>query len=66
MSVAEAELFWRAVALYLGVGAAFAALYLAIFAARLDHSAKGGSFGFLAAAFPGLALLWPLMLARLF
>lgn len=65
MSIAEAEFFWRAVALYLGVGALFGALYLAIFASRLDHSAKGGSPGFLVTTFPGLALLWPLMLARL-
>jgi hypothetical protein len=53
-----------ALALYTGIGAVFAAAFLAAGAGRLDPAARDGGFGFRLMILPGLIALWPLMLAR--
>lgn len=65
MSIEQAEAFWTAVGAYLGAGAMFAIVYLAVFARRLDPGARRASPGFALFVAPGLALLWPAMLVRL-
>jgi hypothetical protein len=65
MSERTAELVWLAVAGYLGIGVLLAAITLLFRLKRLDAGASDMPVRVRALVFPGLALLWPLVLARL-
>jgi hypothetical protein len=49
---------------YLGIGAAFAAAFIAIGVDRIDPMARGAGWGFRLLIAPGTALVWPLLLVR--
>lgn len=66
MSVAWAETIVGVVALYGAIGVAFAAVFLAIGLRRMDPIADAGPFRFKLLIAPGIAVLWPLMLAMWF
>lgn len=53
-------LAWLALA-YLTVGVAFAVLFAARWAKRLDTAAGSGTIGFRILIIPGAMLLWPLL-----
>jgi hypothetical protein len=65
MSVAAAQLLVQTVAIYVGVGAAFAAVFLWRWVGRLDSAAEHGTWGFRVLVFPGVTALWPLFVVRL-
>ena len=65
MTVAAAQLLVQTVVLYVGVGAAFAAVFLWRWVGRLDSAAEHGTWGFRVLLFPGVAALWPLFVVRL-
>ena len=64
MSPKMAQVLIAAVAVYLAVGLLFAARFVARGAKRIDPDARGASWGFRLAIFPGVAALWPLFLRR--
>jgi hypothetical protein len=65
MTVAAAQLFVLTVAIYIGVGAGFATIFLWRWVGRLDPAAARGTWGFRMLVFPGVAALWPMFVARL-
>lgn len=65
MPFAFARLLVLLAAVYLALGALFAALFAARWAGRADPVAASGTPGFRVLIVPGSALLWPLLLARL-
>ena len=65
MSVAAAQFLVQTVALYVGVGAAFAAVFLWRWVGRSDSAAEHGTWGFRLMVLPGVAALWPLFAVRL-
>lgn len=52
-----------AVEIYLYIGVAVAAVFLTVGVGRVDASASGSYF-FRAVAFPGVVVLWPVVLLR--
>lgn len=54
----------RLLAVYLALGALFAVWFCVVGVRRIDPHARHGSLGFRMAIFPGVAALWPLLLAR--
>jgi hypothetical protein len=64
MTQTTAQVLVQAVAIYLGCGAAFAALFLWRWVGRLDAAAEHGTWGFRVLVFPGVATLWPLFAVR--
>jgi hypothetical protein len=65
MTVAAAQFLVQVSILYVGVGGAFAAMFLWRWVGRLDSAAEHGTWGFRVLAFPGVAVFWPLFLVRL-
>lgn len=65
MTLAAAQLLVQTVALHVGIGATFAALFLWRWVGRLDSAAEHGTWGFRVLVFPGVAVLWPLFVVRL-
>lgn len=65
MTLAAAQLLVQTVAIYVGLGAAFAAVFLWRWVGRLDSAAEHGTWGFRVLVFPGVAALWPLFVVRL-
>jgi hypothetical protein len=59
-----AECFVTLLAGYAGLGALFAIAFVARGISRVDSVAAGSSAGFRLIVFPGVAALWPLLLAR--
>jgi len=57
-----AQVLIAAVAVYLAAGLVFAAQFVLRGAKRIDPDARGASWGFRLAIFPGVAALWPLFL----
>jgi hypothetical protein len=55
---------WTTVALYAIAGGLFAIPFLAVWAGRMDATAKAGSLGFRAAILPATVALWPLLAWR--
>lgn len=51
-------------ATYLGIGAAFAAVFVTRGVDRIDPMARGAGWGFRMLILPGSALFWPLLLVR--
>ena len=49
---------------YLGVGVAFAVVFVVFGVDRIDPMARGAGSGFRLLITPGAALFWPLLLAR--
>ena len=49
---------------YLGIGTAFAVVFVAFGVDRVDPMARGAGWGFRLLIAPGAALLWPLLLVR--
>ena len=66
MTLALAESLVTGLALYGLVGILVGLLIVTIGAARIDPAARGMPLQARAIIFPGAALLWPLMLAKLF
>lgn len=64
MTIATAELLVQAIAIYVGCGAVFAAMFLWRWVGRLDAAAAHGTSGFRVLVFPGITALWPLFLVR--
>ncbi len=64
MTVAEAEMVWTVVAVYLAAGVIIGAPFMAFGLARLDYAAKGASRGFRLVVAPGVIALWPFILVR--
>lgn len=65
MPFAFARLLVLLAAVYLALGALFAALFAALWAGRADPVAASGTRGFRLLIVPGSTLLWPLLLLRL-
>jgi hypothetical protein len=65
MTVAAAQVLVETITLYLGFGAAFAAVFLWRWVGGLDAAAAHGTLGFRLLVFPGVAALWPLFVVRL-
>ena len=65
MTVAAAQLLVQSVTIYVGVGAAFAVVFLWQWVGLLDSAAEHGTWGFRVLVFPGVAALWPLFVVRL-
>jgi hypothetical protein len=65
MTVNTAHLLIQTIAVYLGCGAVFAALFLWRWVGILDAAAAHGTWGFRALVFPGVTAFWPLFLFRL-
>lgn len=53
-----------AILIYLGIGAAFAAIFVTRLIGRVDPVARGSSPWFRVLIMPGVAALWPWMLAK--
>lgn len=51
-------------AVYLGLGVAFAVAFVARGVATVDPAARGGTIGFRLLIIPGSAALWPLLARR--
>ena len=49
---------------YLGIGAAFAAVFVAVGVQRIDPMARGAGWGFRLLIAPGATLFWPLLVVR--
>lgn len=66
--MSELEIFavWgvRAVAVYAGLGLAFALAFLLRGIERVDPGARGASWGFRLIVLPATVALWPLLLRR--
>ena len=52
------------VEVYLILGLIFAVPFVLFLAKRVDHAAKGSTWGFRVLVIPGVTLLWPLLLKR--
>jgi hypothetical protein len=65
MTVAAARFLIEVLSLYVGVGAAFAVMFLWLWVGRLDSAAEHGTWGFRVLVFPGVAVFWPLFVVRL-
>jgi hypothetical protein len=65
MTVVAAEFIVQTLAVYLGCGAMFAAVFLWRWIGILDPAAAHGTLGFRVLVFPGVAALWPLFVVRL-
>ena len=65
MTVAAAQFLVQTMTVYVGVGAAFAALFLWRWVGLLDSAAEHGTWGFRVLVFPGVAALWPFFVVRL-
>ena len=65
MTVAAAQLLVQTLAIYVGVGAAFAVVFVWRWVGRLDSAAEHGTWGFRVLVCPGVAALWPLFVVRL-
>ena len=63
MSVEAASALVGWLGVYFGVGLVFALAFELFALARLDPAARGAGIGFRLMIFPGLAALWPIMLA---
>jgi hypothetical protein len=50
--------------IYVAIGVAFAAVFVAVGIGRVDPVARQAPLGFRLIVMPGCAALWPLMLAR--
>ena len=59
-----AELFVGSLTLYGAAGFVFAITFLARAVSRLDRQAAGAGLGFRLMIFPGVTVLWPLLLSR--
>ena len=59
-----AELFVNLFVAYAALGVMFAIAFVSAGITRVDPVAKGSSPGFRLIVFPGVAALWPLLLAR--
>ena len=66
MSVAAAEQLVGAMGVYMAIGAFVALMIVTFGASRIDPAAKGMPIQARVLIFPACALLWPLMLAKLF
>jgi hypothetical protein len=64
MSHSLATLLVGLLTAYLGLGAAFAAAFVAIGVQRVDPMARGAGWGFRLLIAPGAALFWPLLIVR--
>jgi hypothetical protein len=64
MTLAAAQVVVQTIAIYLGCGAVFAAVFLWRWVGILDSAAAHGTVGFRVLVFPGVATLWPLFLVR--
>ncbi len=53
-----------ALALYLGVGAVFAAAFVTAGVGRVDPAARGAGWSFRLLIAPGCAAMWPVMLLK--
>ncbi len=53
-----------AIVIYLGIGVAFAVIFVTHLIGRVDPVARGSSAWFRIIIMPGVAALWPWMLAR--
>lgn len=58
------EAFVTMLTAYAAVGLGFAVLFVTVGVHRLDHQAEGAGAGFRLIILPGVAALWPLLLAR--
>mgnify|MGYP005850131879 CR=1 FL=1 len=61
---AFAETVVTAFTAYLAAGLVFAVLFVTFGVHRVDEQAKGSGVGFRLIILPGVAALWPLLLAR--
>jgi hypothetical protein len=61
---AVAELMVAVLTSYAAFGLAFGLLFVVIGIHRVDAQAKGASIGFRLIILPGVAAMWPLLLAR--
>jgi hypothetical protein len=59
-----AELFVGSLMLYGAAGFVFAITFLVRAVSRLDRQAAGAGLGFRLMIFPGVTVLWPLLLSR--
>ena len=59
-----AESFLLLLAVYAAAGTLFAAAFVTVGAGRIDPAARHASWGFRLIVAPGVAALWPLLLAR--
>lgn len=62
--MAVAQVLVVILAVYAGLGAVFAGVFLSTGIQRIDSQAEGASLGFRLIIFPGVAALWPLLLKR--
>lgn len=65
MTEATAELIWLSLAAYIGGGLIFAVVVLMIGLKRLEPGAANMPLRVRTLVLPGMAALWPLVLARL-
>lgn len=64
MSIETVTMILGGVALYVGIGFAFALVFLTLGIGRIDPAARGSGIGFRLAILPGVVALWPAMLVR--
>jgi hypothetical protein len=64
MAVTIAHVVEVAILAYATLGALFAAVFVTRGVGRIDHAAAGAPLSFRLLIFPGVAALWPLMLAK--
>jgi hypothetical protein len=62
MGIAIAQAVTLVVAVYAAIGVVFAAAFVTLGVARVDHAARGAPWSFRALIFPGAAALWPVLL----
>jgi len=62
--IIAAEWFVNLLTVYAAIGIAFALLFAAAGAQRIDAAAKGAGIGFRIMILPGAAALWPILLPR--
>lgn len=60
-----AEVILLAAGVYATVGAVFGLLFVTAWVGTVDHAAVGAPWSFRVLIWPGVAALWPLMLANL-
>jgi hypothetical protein len=65
MTLATAQLLVNLLGAYAVAGAFFAVLFLWRWVGRLDPAAAHATWGFRVLVFPGVALFWPLFVARM-
>jgi hypothetical protein len=64
MMLGTAQAIVTAMAVYLGIGAAFALAFVVAGATRIDPAARGMPWPARLVIAPGAAALWPLLLAK--